>query len=285
MASQNNNELAVLIDADSPAIVLDKSYLQGAKASRIQELADTNRLVVSDALFYELLTSSEPGRSRCFAKFPVTENPVDLVNHIGTLIRIELDTHSPCGMPSSHCEKLRFQFNPCLVNPDYVLPEEARFTVDEQTTQLQSDVANFLEQIALVPSFFPYLLTGNTAEQKLAHAKAEHAIAEPGALIPFYSKLEPPPGQKPLPPPHLVSENWAIYRWLQVKLLFALDVYVRYGGKVPQTLSSAVYERMEHDVLDAQVLMLACLEGAFATREKKLKHWWSLLCPDGALYE
>lgn len=267
------------------AIVLDKSFLQGARTSQIQELAAAHRLVVSDALFYELLTAPEPGRTRCFAKFPPTENPVDLVNHIGTLMRIEIDTHSPCGKPSEHREKLRFQFNPRLVSADYVLPEQARVAVEDQTTQIQSDVAGFLEQVALVPTFFPNLLTGSTAEQKLAHAEAEGALAEPGALIAFYSGLEPPPGQKPLPPPHLVSEQWAVYRWLQVKLLFALDVYVRCRGVLPETLSPSTYERMEHDVLDAQVFMLGCLEGAFATREKKLKRWWSLLCRDATLYE
>jgi len=62
-------------------------------------------------------------------------------------------------------------------------------------------------------------------------------------------------------------------------------VYVRYRGALPETLSPSTYERMEHDVLDAQVFMLGCLEGAFATREKKLKRWWSLLCPDAPLYE
>jgi len=161
------------------AIILDKSFLQGTKTSRIQELAAAHRLVVSDALFYELLTAPEPGRTRCFAKFPQTENPVDLVNHIGTMMRIEIDTHLPSGRPSEHRENLRFQFNPNLVSPSYVLPDQAQVAVKEQTTQLQSDVVGFLEQVSLVPTFFPNLLTGNTAEQKLAHAEAEGALLLP----------------------------------------------------------------------------------------------------------
>ena len=83
----------------------------------------------------------------------------------------------------------------------------------------------------------------------------------------------------------MIDENWALYRWLQVQLLFALDVFVRYQGKSPDIENPRIYERMEHDVLDTQLLMLGCLEGAFATREKKLKRWWSLLCPKGSLYE
>jgi hypothetical protein len=43
-------------------------------------------------------------------------------------------------------------------------------------------------------------------------------------------------------------------------------------------------ERIRHDVLDAQYLMLALLEGAFATKEKKMCEWWGKLMPEGVLY-
>ncbi|BCK86524.1 hypothetical protein MIZ01_0286 [Sideroxyarcus emersonii] len=269
----------------SAAIVLDKSFLQGAKRLRIHELAASHRLVVSDALFYELLTASEPDRSRCFAKFPPIDNPVDLVNHIGTLMRIEIDTHQPAGKPSSHRESLRFQFNSRLQNTNYELPVEVQQMVDEQTNDLRLHVDQFVGRAATANSFFPNLLVGNQAERTKARDDAERAIAEPGSLINLYSNLEPPPGERPLPPSSLVTEDWALYRWLQVQFLFGLDLYVRYQGNIPSKFSSAIYEKLEHDVLDAEVLMLGCLEGAFATRENKLKRWWRLLCPNGTLYE
>lgn len=268
-----------------PAIILDKSFLQGSKKARIHELAQTHRLVVSDALFYELLTASEPGRSRCFAKFPLVANPVDLVNHIGTLMHLEIETHRPSGKPSTHREQLRFQFNPRLVNPTYELPEEARLGVEEQTTQLRVDVQAFIDRVPLINTFFPNLLVGSDVQRRMEREEAERAIAEPGALLPFYANLEPPSGQKTLPAAAIVTEEWALYRWLQVQLLFTLDLYIRYQGAIQENLSAALYENIEHDVLDAQVMMLGCLEGAFATREKKLVRWWNLICPSGMLYE
>lgn len=267
-----------------PAIILDKSFLQGSKKSRIHELAKTYRLVVSDALFYELLTASEPGRSRCFAKFPPVENPVDLVNHIGTLMRMEIETHRPAGKPSTYREQLKFQFNPSLVSSEYELPEEARLSVEEQTAQLRADVQSFIGRVPPIKSFFPNLLVGSDLQRRQEREDAERAIAEPGALIPFYSNLEPPSGQT-LPSGTIVTEEWALYRWLQVQFLFTLDLYVRYQDGIPENLSPTLYEKIEHDVLDAQVMMLGCLEGAFATREKKLVRWWNLICPSGTLYE
>jgi hypothetical protein len=100
----------------------------------------------------------------------------------------------------------------------------------------------------------------------------------------FYGSLETPAGERPLPPAKIVTEDWALLRWQQIQLLFALDAYCRYGGRVPETLSGKAYEKVEHDVLDAHYLLLGVLEGSFATREKKLQKWFGLLRPDGLLY-
>jgi hypothetical protein len=242
-------------------------------------------LLISDALFYELLTTKEPDRSRCFAKLPAVENPVDLVSHAGTLMRLEVETHKPAGKPSAHREKLRFKFNPRLVTQQYELPEEAQEVVDEHTRELRSDVHAFMSVAETSGTFFSGLLEGSQNDRIQARLGAETAIASPGALRDFYASLTPPPGEKPLPPQNLVGDDWAVYRYLQVKMLFALDLYVRYQGSMPQDMSEATFERMEHDVLDAQLLILGCLEGSFATREKKLKRWFRLLRPDGLLYE
>jgi len=268
-----------------PSIVLDKCFLQGSTKTRIHELAKTHRLIVSDALFYELLTTSEPGRSRCFAKFPTVSNPVDLVSHIGALMNIEIATHRPSGKPSAHKEQFKFEFNSNLLSQDYEPSEEAQLIIKDQTIQLHADVRSFIARVPLMAEFFPNLLAGSDQQQLQEREIAEREIAKSGSLLPFYANLEPPQGQKALPPADIVNENWALYRWLQVQFLFALDLYVRYRGSVPDDLSPAMFERIEHDVLDAQLMMLGCLEGAFATNENKLKRWWKLICPTGQLFE
>lgn len=70
------------------------------------------------------------------------------------------------------------------------------------------------------------------------------------------SNLEPPPGEKALPPASMIDESWALYRWLQVQLLFSVDVFARYQGNKPDLNSRATFEKLEHDVLDAQVMRM-----------------------------
>lgn len=266
-------------------IIVDKSFLQGIKALHVRALAAEHRLLMSDALLYELLTTSATARRRCFSKFPTGRNPVDLISHTGKLMRLEIDTHKAAGLPSTHKDSITFQFNDRLVEADYVPPSDALQAIEDETARIKGAVHSFLDKIEHIPSFFPSLLKGTSAEQKRAHQEAEEALASPRALFPFISQLTPPPGEKPLPPVESMTEQWAIYRWIQVQLLFALDVYVRYQGNPPEALSQSVFERMEHDVLDAELLMLGVMEGAFATYENKLKRWFSLIRPDGDLYE
>jgi len=268
-----------------PTVVLDKSFLQGSKAVTIYEMAKSHRLLMSDALFYELI-SDPKGRALCFAKFPKKENPVDLIGDPSGLLRREVQTHTPCGKPSDHCENIHFQFNATLLRDDYQLPPDMAATVLEHTEELRSDVASYLDTVRLTPTFFPDILKGNDASRAIARQEAERAVAEEtDNLLSFYRLLNSPPGEPSLPPADIVTRDWALFRWLQVKLLFALDVYCRYSGKLPEPLSTKVYERLEHDVLDAQYLILGLLEGAFATREKKLQRWWRLLSPTGALHD
>lgn len=267
------------------SIVVDKSFLQGAPARRISDLASEHRLLMSDALFYELLTTTPQSRCQCFSKLPAVPNPVDLVSHVGALMRKELDTQRPSGPPSFHREDLNFLFNSQLTAEHYRPPADAQQAIDEETARLKWSVDAFIERSEHIPSFFPDLLNGSQSEREDARLEAESTIASPRALLSFLGQLEPPPGESALPSADRINENWAIYRWLQVQLLFSLDLYVRYQGNVATQLTINVLEKVEHDVLDAELLALGCLEGSYATMEKKHKRWWRLLCPNGTLYE
>ncbi|VAW77204.1 hypothetical protein MNBD_GAMMA12-1418 [hydrothermal vent metagenome] len=267
------------------SIVIDKSYLQGTSSNEIKKLALNNRLLMSDALFYELLTTKPEYRCLCFNKFPKNSNPVDLIDHIGVFMNKEINTHKPSGPPSQHIETFAFKFNEKLTDIDYSPPTDSQTEIEKETSRIKENVYTFLERAKVIQSFFPNLLEGSQMQRDKAHMEAEVLIVTPKSLSKFIGQLKLPVGEKELPPADSMNDSWAIYRWLQVQLLFALDVYVRYQANIPKELSLKTYLKMEHDVLDAELLALGCLEGSFATKEKKHIRWWQLLCQSGQLYE
>lgn len=265
-------------------VVLDKNFLQGAPANAAMELARGYRLVMPGALFYELLTTSAEVRKRCFAKLPQTENPVVLVDHIGVLLSHESATGKPSGKPSGHRIDFSFRFNERLLAEDYELPEEAKTALEEQTKDVESDVRQLIALAEMTPSLFPGLLVGTTAQQHAARRRAEAAIGQLEQIHKFYSVLQPVLPELRYPVVFDKFKKWTFLRWLQVLMLFALDLFVRYQGKLRDGLTQKVLERLEHDVHDAQILVMGVLEGAIATREKKLLQWWPLLCPAGRIH-
>ena len=109
-------------------------------------------------------------------------------------------------------------------------------------------------------------------------------IADLDGARSFVGQLVPPTGERPIPATSMMDESWAILRHSQVHLFFAVDIWERYGDDVLlRELNEKQYQKIEHDVMDAEYLALAILEGAFATEEKKLRGLFRLLCPNGVL--
>ena len=269
-----------------PTVVIDKCFLQGSKTDRIRELCQSHDVLMTDVLFYELISSSEPHRSRCFAKLPPTDNPVTLIQHTGTLLRKEIDSHRPSGKPSDNPEDIRYRFHPNLAKGSYVFPEVAREALDEENHKTHENVVSFIQRARVIAEVFPTLLSGSDSDRATAKNEAIRIVAtDTTSVLKFYSALEPPPGEKPLPPAEIVTPAWALFRWVQVQLLMSLDVFFRYHGKIPEAsaLTPHWYEKIEHDLLDAEYLVLGVLEGSFATNERKLQTYWHMLRPDGAL--
>ena len=84
-----------------------------------------------------------------------------------------------------------------------------------------------------------------------------------------------------MPKPDIVDEQWALYRRVQVQLLYALEYRHRYGN----TTAKAKSVDIEHDVCDAQYCITGVLAGALATDDNQLKEFFTPLSPQGFLLE
>lgn len=265
-------------------VIVDKSFLQGQSKAAIFEFSQENRILMTKALLYELLSNPTDRRS-CFEKLPATTNPVDIVMHAGGYLRKEIYSRRQASPPSERIQDFKFEFNTLLRGDDYQLPPQAISVLQDQHAELLTDVAALKARALHLPDFFPKVFCGSDSERRAARLEAEGKIAaRPGKLFDFYSSLRAPKGEKKLPPRKLITEDWAIYRWMQIHLLFALDLYCRYGTALVDTLTPKMEEKIEHDVLDAQYLFIGVLQGSFAVHEKKLRRWFQLIQPSGTLF-
>lgn len=264
-------------------IIIDKCFLQGTSAREIQELSGQFQLLMPDVLFYELISSSEPGRSRCFKKLPQRSNPIPIAKHVGALLQKELATHAAAGLPSDNVEEFDYRFNPALSTGSYRFSEDDVRASREIEEELRSDILSLVEKAQMVPTMFPVIDSGGGEERRRHKTEIEEFVAsDTKELRRFLSSLQLP-GNIPMPNKNSLGPSWALFRWLQVHLLFSIDVHMRYGAIDFQSLTPKQLVKLEHDVLDAHYLILGVMQHAFATKENKLIRFFRLLCPDGVL--
>ncbi len=263
-------------------VILDKSFVQGAKAPDIQSLCAAGQALMPDVLFYEMISSKEPGRSRCFGKFPQSERPIIVVPNIGELLRYEFKNHRGSGAPSAHAKDIPYRFNPDLARSGYRLPDQARTVLDRELVRLESEVVSFIDLVNSAPLMFPDAFQGSAQSRAEARQQIEAELATPEPVLRLYSQLSPPLGIENPPSASEIDPGWALYRSLQVKLFATLDLATRYGP-IPEVANGKLHAKMEHYMLDAQYAVLGALEGSLATRDNWMRDIWKKMCPDGRL--
>lgn len=194
-----------------------------------------------------------------------------LFEHIGVLLRREVDTGSPAGRPSENSLDFPFEFNRGLVTDSYSLPEEALRVLKEQTADVEGDIDRLIAYSETIGQLFPGLLTGTATTVCERRRDACATICDLSWIRQFYEDISATESDYPFPRIHHAHFSGTHIRWLQVNLLFALDLHIRHAGRLRRSLTRALRERLEHDVHDAQILALGVLEGELATRESKLQ--------------
>lgn len=260
-------------------MVLDKCFLQAASWQTICELAEQYDLIVTGSLFHELLSGDQEARRRVFAKLPRSDDPVRLLDNVSSLLAYEERTHSPAGSILDHTLDLSFRFNPRLKEAGYELPREALEGVADNERLTRRLVDSYVDRTNAVADMFHLVATGSDSDRLAALAEIEREIADPENVLKFYRSI----GDPKLPPPDLLTKDWATFRFYQTALLFSLHTLHRHKGPIPLPLSDKEFERLEHDVHDHIVLCAGILAGGLATNERKLKNWYALLSPNGTI--
>lgn len=266
-------------------IILDKSYLDAASPKQMESLFDEHTVLMPDVLFYELTTTNEKSRKRCFNKFPDTTNPVELIPNIGTLLRYELINHRPCTPLSDRREKVVFNFHNGLRDGSFNFTKEQLEAKQNQEELIERDTRAFFDLAMMVNGFFPDLKC--VRDKNLPHIiqKAKGQVATNINIVrQIYESLLAHDA-----PPNAVNANvlgptWAYFRWVQVRVIYSLDLIFSYRGQMPSNITSKFWRRIEHDMLDAEYVILASLAGSFACNEKKLIEYFRLIRPEGFVF-
>ncbi len=262
---------------ESNTVTLDKSYLYGASVEAVRELCRSHTVLVTPALFYEVMKDEDPARARCFRKFPLGENPVELIDRVGSLVKYEIETDAPCLPILDHRVPCRFIFSPLLAEGEFEGSPEFLQSMQEEERKIPQDAKDFLECISFLPCWFPELSTCKPGQSREAIDRMQERVARDAAFVRHLYKST---HDSRFPSAELVDDRWAIIRRLQVWVMGGLEYICRYGMDFDRVSSRTV-----HDYLDIQYVIHGCLAGGLATRDKFPQRLFHLLLPNGNLVD
>jgi hypothetical protein len=257
-------------------IVIDKSFLQGASKKTLQSLFQNHRILMTFVNFYELLTTSPVKRARCFQRIPAIENPVELVEPVGSILRWEVKNQWPLLNIDHVIRKEQFDFNPRLVNENFQMEEEQSIHMEDLNRHMATRAKEFAEHCSQILIRFPELRSYRPGDNPSQIEGVQKTICtDPEFVRELYSRPD-----ETWPTADRIDEQWALFKWIQIKVMAALDYYRKYGEKE----MSSETTRIENEYLDLEYCLIGCLVEAIATQDKGMRKRFLALCPSGKVF-
>ncbi len=260
-------------------IVLDKSYLDGARTAEVRDLCDRYTVLMPQELFFEMLTTLPESQQRCFAKLPDRDSPVALIPPAGVLLDFEREHHEACVPLSRHrVDGHPYAFNSRLRDGTHVPGTQESAHLAAWKSQVDADTRTFMDLCLRISDVFPELNGLREADLRAAVETARQTLATNLDFVrAIYGAGAPPDA------PHgdRIGPRWASFRVYQCRMLSALRMFARYEGVIPEQASSGFWTRAEHSMLDVNgLILLGCLAGGIATFDDEIRMDFMLLCPD-----
>ena len=272
-------------------VIVDKSYAQGVGS--LSELQKDWDLLFPDAFFFEVASTDAQARERCLRKLREVHRVggVHVAPNLGELLRKEIHGLSRAGTPSENLiggldldAFLSIKFDD--------LSKARREALDGTELDFGHDVDGLITRANMLQGCVPGTCEGTTEERKQAYRQAKETIAHDKEFVAgFFADFvcrgkHAPPGAPLLAAIARrggLGPEWTIYRWLQVQLLYGLELLEKRGRLAPEMLTPNQREKLQHDVIDIEYVVLGVLQGALATRDKRMSAMFTLLRPDGVV--
>lgn len=214
----------------------------------------------------------------CFGKLPAVDNPVILVPHSGAILRREIDTRAPCRDIMEIALSVPYTFNKGMADPGFKISDKQQQSVSEWKRDIKAQVKDFKEMSACVSGWFPKLKGFKAGANPEPIEEAKSLICKDQNMVKrIYEKIR----HNSFPGAELITEKWALFRWVQVHVFAALE-YVRMYG---DDNSTAISKKIENEVLDLDYCITALVIGALASRDCGMKERFMLMRPDGIIVD
>ncbi|MDE0193096.1 MAG: XRE family transcriptional regulator [Gammaproteobacteria bacterium] len=272
-------------------IIVDKSYVQAAGS--LSEIQRNWSLLFPDAFFFEVASSNPSARQSCLSKLRELKGNggIYVVSNVGELFRKEIHDLVCAGQPSENLVQ-GLDLDAFFGTQFDDLTKARRDALALTEIEFDQEVDALIEKANTLHGHIQGTSNGSTEQRKKAYGLARQEVAQDrDFIVKFFAEVlcggaYAPPGARflmQIAQTGAFGPEWALYRWTQVTLLYALELLEKHGQLAPEKLTTKQRQKFQHDVIDMQYVVLGVLQGALASKDKRMRAMFKLLRPDGAV--
>jgi hypothetical protein len=258
------------------AILIDKSWVHGGNVGVLASVSAESDLLMPEVLFYELLTTRRDEQILCFARLSKFHSSIRLLCGIPDLLRYESESGKPATPLKDRCIANSISFHPTAGTTGYSFSEEQIKVIEAERAQREGAELQELQRMSSVVSgWFPALRGLPASSQRERIEPYLQRVASDHDMVRDIFGTIRAPG---MPEPAALDERWAFFRYMQVRLVGALEYIRRYGDRN----EAASSKKIPNFFLDQDYLIPALLADGLASRDTEMQEFYQLLAPTKA---
>lgn len=261
-------------------VIIDKSWLIDIKTKELIDFAKENELILIAPLGYELFTSvNRMYVKSVWNKLANVRKAVKLLEGVSYFLKYEVEKKERICNYSPH---YLYEFNPSieLIEDNIILNKSQQEVIDKSKNYWEIDgLISFKEICSGVYNYIPEMLNvgKNSTRESIQHILLK--ISDDEEFVKnVYDDIKP----NEYPSAELINKNWAIFRWVQIILLYGVEYIRKYGVNNTSIISSKFATANSN--IDREYLLIGSLFNSLATNDKDILYFFKLLCPDGILF-
>ena len=263
--------------AASPRIIIDASYIRGMSGdgAPLRAMCEQGgRIVITDTLVYELLTSDRNQWPAAMTRLVECRDAVEVWKHVPKMLRVELIKNRPYGDPlhRESTERLRFQLaNDPQYEPDNldeIIEQERQRRENSSVPELFQNFAKLSEE----PEFKEIVarIKGKSPHDEEVVQACYSAINDPKSIRSMVDIIRSVMRNDMdiLLNPKDVSEKWVIWHYGKSLLTIFCDCGRR-GEHEFRTIYEKYKRRLHNIIHDLDYLTLLAFADAIASSETR----------------
>ena len=198
-------------------LVLDKSFLRSVPTKRLQDISKFHKILISDALTYEVAKDVDKTRAQLFSKLDAIKDEIEYIPIIGELIRFEQENCQASKRPSQGTLARNYSLISRLADCSNQLSskqqnavENYKFTSSDIHSSILDVIGSYFSEYSqrFAESKYKKLLDGEIRDTKFINSVIA-TERKNGALVPNVA---------------LFCGEWLTFRYFQVYQLFLFDI-------------------------------------------------------------